>query len=84
MLVAVWDVLREQRDKLSRRARALKQRLRPGVLALIDDLLAGDAKDALLGDRKSPDIAPGVPQEMLLRHPSGNVDVPSALGLPED
>jgi hypothetical protein len=54
VLVAVRDVLREQRDKLSRRARALKQRLRPGVFALIDDFLGGDVKDALLGYRKPP------------------------------
>src|SRR5271170_8077882 len=84
VLVAVRDVLREQRDKRSGRARALKQRLRPRVFALVDDFLGGDAKDALLGYGKPPDVAPGISQEMLLRHLPGDVDVPRPLGLRED
>ncbi len=76
-------VLRKQRRKVCGGARALKDRLRAGVLALIDDLLTGDAKNALLGDGKSADVAPRVPQEMPFRHLPGDVDVPAALDLSE-
>lgn len=84
VLIAIHNVLRKQGQKVCGGARAFKDRLRPSVLTLIDDLLGGDAKNAPLGDGKPPDVAARVPQELLLCHLRGDVDVPGALGLSED
>ena len=84
VIVTIGDMLRKHGNKLHWSAADFQQGLRSGVFDPVNHLLLRCMENALLGNRKSPDVTPGVPQEMLLCHPSGNVDVPSAICLLKD
>ena len=90
MLVPVEDMLRLDGDELHRGAVSLLQDRRPvcfalsGILDQVDDLLLRHLENALLGDGKAADIAPGISQEVPFRHLRGDVDVPPALRLSQD
>ena len=50
--------------------------LRLRVFSQVDHFILGHLENAVLGNGKSADIAPGVTQEVSLGHSRGEVDVP--------
>src|SRR5215472_9553968 len=84
MPVSVWDMLRNQSHKFSRRRAGFENSPGACVFDLIDNLQLRNLEDAPLRDGEPPDVTPCISEKVAFRHHLSDMDVPPSPGLGAD